>query len=92
MIEALERALRVYRQPVVWRKMQRAAMMQDFGWEQSARQYLEIYRRCASGLSAAGDRIEQAHHAGKARLTDILHEGHARPLRSAANRQGRRSG
>jgi starch synthase len=45
--EALERVLSAYRQPVMWRKVQRAAMTQDFGWQQSARRYLDIYRRLA---------------------------------------------
>jgi starch synthase len=92
MVEALDRALSVYRQPLLWRKVQRTAMTQDFGWEQSARRYIETYQRCAPGLGAAGDRIEQSDQAGKARLTDILNERHARPVRIAANRQGRRRG
>jgi starch synthase len=47
MIEGLDRALSAYRQPVVWRKVQRAAMAQNFGWKRSAQRYLELYQRVA---------------------------------------------
>jgi starch synthase len=39
-----ERALAFYRQPLLWRKLQRQAMAQDFGWSESARRYLDLYR------------------------------------------------
>jgi len=47
MIAALDRALFIYHQPVLWRKMQRRAMVQDFGWDRSARRYLALYQRVA---------------------------------------------
>ena len=37
MLQCIERALALYRQPLVWRKVQRKAMAQDFGWSESAR-------------------------------------------------------
>ncbi len=43
MLAALDRALALYRQPVVWRKVQRRAMVRDFSWEHSARRYLDLY-------------------------------------------------
>jgi starch synthase len=44
MLQCLERALALYRQPLAWRKLQRQAMAQDFGWEGPARRYLGLYR------------------------------------------------
>jgi starch synthase len=44
MVRCVERALALYRQPVVWREVQRQAMAQDFGWEKPARRYLALYR------------------------------------------------
>lgn len=37
------RALEVFRQPVTWRRMQRRAMRQDFGWDGPTREYLALY-------------------------------------------------
>ncbi len=39
----LERALDLYRQPEIWKGMQKRAMAQDVGWEASARQYMALY-------------------------------------------------
>ncbi len=47
LISCVDRALTLYRQPFAWRKVQVRAMSQDFGWEHSARAYLELYRRLA---------------------------------------------
>jgi starch synthase len=52
MIAGLDRALSAYRQPVVWRKVQRAAMSQNFGWKRSAQRYLELYQRVAPDAAA----------------------------------------
>lgn len=39
-------ALQTYRQrPDAWQRMQRRAMLQDFSWDKSARQYRDLYRR-----------------------------------------------
>ena len=43
MVRCLERALALYRQPSVWRKVQRQAMAQYFGWAEPARHYLALY-------------------------------------------------
>ena len=43
MVRCVERALALYRQPVAWRKVQRRAMAQHFGWEEPARRYLALY-------------------------------------------------
>ncbi|HDZ73675.1 MAG TPA: glycogen synthase GlgA [Aurantimonas coralicida] len=44
LIACLRRALGVFRQPMAWRRMQRHAMRQDFGWQQPAQEYLKLYR------------------------------------------------
>lgn len=44
--DALQRALIAYRsQPDAWRRLQSNGMHQDFSWERSAKEYLEVYRR-----------------------------------------------
>ncbi len=44
--DALQRALAAYRsQPEAWRRLQSNGMTQDFSWERSAKEYLEVYRR-----------------------------------------------
>ncbi len=41
---AVDRALALYRQPLVWRRLQRQAMSQDFCWSRSAAKYVALYR------------------------------------------------
>lgn len=45
--EAVDRAIGVYRDPDRWRQMQQRAMTRDFGWEQSAATYRDLYQRLA---------------------------------------------
>ena len=40
---AIRRALKLLRQPVLWRRVQQTGMRQSFDWEQSARHYLPLY-------------------------------------------------
>jgi starch synthase len=40
---ALTRALDAYRQPTVWKKLQRGGMSADFGWSRSAETYANLY-------------------------------------------------
>ncbi len=44
-IDALERALRVYRDREAWAAIQTRGMKADFSWKGSAQKYVEIYRR-----------------------------------------------
>ena len=44
MISGLGNALEAYRYDVSWRRLMMNAMVADFGWEASARQYLDLYR------------------------------------------------
>jgi starch synthase len=43
LLEALRRALAVYRDQNAWRRMQAAAMRKDFSWTQAARGYVDTY-------------------------------------------------
>ena len=47
MVAAAGRALALYREPVTWRRLQRRAMAQDFGWRRSARAYGGLYDQMA---------------------------------------------
>jgi starch synthase len=49
LIVALNRALSLYREPLIWRRLQLQAMAQDFSWTASATQYAALYS-AASGL------------------------------------------
>jgi starch synthase len=42
--ESIRHALRVFREPLTWRRLQMHAMEQDFSWDASANKYLSIYR------------------------------------------------
>jgi starch synthase len=44
LMSAIRRASALFREPVVWRRMMRRAMAQDFSWSAAARRYLEVYR------------------------------------------------
>ena len=57
LLAGVKRALAAYAKPTAWRRMQRAAMARDFGWEGSAREYAAIYERItttSSGPSRSG--------------------------------------
>ena len=45
---ALDRVFDIYQQPKTWAAMQRAAMKQSVGWENSASAYSDIYRALAA--------------------------------------------
>jgi starch synthase len=44
---ALARAQRAWRDPKQWSRIQSNGMARNFGWEDSALQYLEVYQRAA---------------------------------------------
>lgn len=52
MVRCVDRALTLYRQPMAWRKVQRQAMIQDFGWAKPAHRYLALYRSLLSHTAA----------------------------------------
>jgi starch synthase len=48
LLEAIDRALRVYREKHRWTALRRRAMNQDFSWTRSAQIYEELYRQLLS--------------------------------------------
>ncbi len=48
-MEAIRRALALYRQPAQWKRLQQTGMRQSFGWEQSAGHYLSLYSNDSKG-------------------------------------------
>jgi len=44
MLASVDRALRIHREPIAWRRMLRTGMNQNFGWAVPAARYLDIYR------------------------------------------------
>jgi starch synthase len=53
LLEKLQEALEVFRQPKVWRKLMLNGMKKDFSWTQSAKQYAAAYERLRKGKTAA---------------------------------------
>lgn len=45
--DALQRALRAWREPQRWKRIQANGMARHFGWEDSAKQYVEVYQSAA---------------------------------------------
>jgi starch synthase len=51
--EAVTRACRLYREPIVWRRLQTHTMRQDFSWRRSAERYLALLADLAGGHKSA---------------------------------------
>ena len=51
LLGALERALTVFANPRIWKKLQLEGMRQDFSWDRSAREYVKLYERALTGAS-----------------------------------------
>ncbi|QDT70430.1 Glycogen synthase [Planctomycetes bacterium MalM25] len=49
---AIDRATRAYHQPDVWRQLVETGMRQDWSWDRSARQYVELYERTLAKASS----------------------------------------
>ncbi|MGP0089783.1 MAG: glycogen synthase GlgA [Xanthobacteraceae bacterium] len=47
MLDCLGRALSLHEQPLVWRKLQRIAISQEFSWNGAAGRYTDLYRELA---------------------------------------------
>jgi starch synthase len=43
-LNAIERALQLYRQPELWQKLVANGMAQDFSWRRAAQEYGALYR------------------------------------------------
>jgi starch synthase len=50
---AVMRAIDQFEEPDGWLEMMRAGMLRDFSWEQSAKKYLNLYRRVVGHVAAA---------------------------------------
>ncbi len=44
LVAAVRRAAGAWRRPEIWQRLQRNAMARDFGWTESARRYIALYR------------------------------------------------
>ena len=56
LMAAIRRGVEAYSDPSGWRGLQEAGMARDFGWDRSARRYLEIYKRIASARTVGAKR------------------------------------
>ncbi|MBI3401952.1 MAG: glycogen synthase GlgA [Acidobacteria bacterium] len=54
LLDALTRALDLFRRRRAWRALQRAGMREDFSWHRSAREYVKIYDRAIKKRLASG--------------------------------------
>lgn len=95
LIACLRRAIQLYRQPTVWRKIQLCAVRQDFRWSHPARAYLDLYRSLVTA-PAEPDTDERPRHrdadrvaagladarAVMAKATAVMRRGHRRSPRS----------
>src|SRR5262249_42179698 len=59
LLQALQRALEVYRDRKKWRALQVAGMKEDHSWDRSAREYVKIYDRAIAqgGRVASVERV-----------------------------------
>ena len=63
------RALKLFRQKTIWRRIQLAGMLKDFSWTRSAREYAELYRQMhqsAQPLPAPDKKNGRSHDPGRA--------------------------
>jgi starch synthase len=70
--DSVRRAHSLYRQPLAWRKIQRCAMRQDFGWARSADAYVTIYRsllRAPAAMEVVQDAVGMVWEETPARLS-----------------------
>lgn len=49
LLETLRRAFVLFRHKLAWRQLVRTGMQRDFSWENSAREYLDVYRAAVKG-------------------------------------------
>jgi len=55
-LEAIKSALDLIKNPIEWAQIQKRAMAQDFSWDRSARQYIEVYEQVLSWKKGLGTR------------------------------------
>jgi starch synthase len=56
LLQAIGRALAVYRDPAAWRRLMLNGMALDFSWEASAAEYVRLYRRAVERRTAGRGR------------------------------------
>ena len=54
LMDALSRALALFKDQKKWRTLQSAGMRQDFSWDRSAAEYVKIYERLLKARSVSG--------------------------------------
>jgi starch synthase len=67
LVGAIDHALALYHQPLIWRRLQLQAMSQDFSWHASAAKYIGLYRQML-GLRDLPQPEPLAHQAVEAHL------------------------
>jgi starch synthase len=45
MLDAVKRAIGVYRSGEAWKNIMRSGMKQDFSWSKSAQEYIKLYEK-----------------------------------------------
>jgi len=48
LLKTMKTAISFYKAKKVWRELLNRALMNNFSWDESARQYIELYKRCLS--------------------------------------------
>lgn len=51
MLKAIDKARRIYKQPEKWHKLMRICMGQDWSWQRSAEEYVQVYAEAAEKAS-----------------------------------------
>ena len=49
-LKTIQRAVEVWKDKEAWGGLMRSAMSEDFSWERSARQYVELYAKATANL------------------------------------------
>lgn len=61
LMQAVRRALALYREPLAWRRLQLDAMAQDFSWNASAHRYADLYNEvCGVNVEPLLVRVSEA--------------------------------
>ncbi|HBS26274.1 MAG TPA: glycogen synthase GlgA [Gammaproteobacteria bacterium] len=45
LVSTIDNALKIYQQPNIWKSIQRNGMNQDFSWQHSAKEYIQLYKK-----------------------------------------------
>jgi starch synthase len=55
LLDTLRRAMAVFGNRAIWRRIQKTGMREDFSWDASARQYVDVYERAGASRAGLGD-------------------------------------